>query len=430
MKITIIHKTRKLLHSKTIKNGGAFALYSFLNKGISFFIMMILASFISPEDYGQLSLYNTYVMFLGYFIGLSSSGYVNVSYFKNSKENFAKDFSAILLISAVVSSFILILLCIFDGVLSSLFQIPIPFLFIGMVASFGSILVSMNLDYFRIQEKVSIYGVLCCSFAVLNFLLTAYFVLHRDCNWKGRVYSQLICEALFSFIALIVFKNNDLLCFSILFERVKRILSWSIPLIPHSISIWLKQGMDRYIINESYDLAEVGLFSFALNLVSILLMVGTAFNQTNSVSLYQTLSSSSLTNDKKLSNLIKKEKYFTVLYVVVALFVFLCCSLLTPVFMPKYVGAIPYFSILIFGGLLQCIYLIHCNYLFYYGHTRQLMYITFGSAVLHLGLSLLVTQYSLYLTCCIYVFSQLIVTYLVVSISNKIKNNYLSDNLL
>ena len=62
----------------------------------------------------------------------------------------------------------------------------------------------MNLDYFRVREKVSIYGILACSFALLNFVLTAYLVLYQDCNWKGRVYSQLICELFFSFIYILM----------------------------------------------------------------------------------------------------------------------------------------------------------------------------------------------------------------------------------
>lgn len=73
---------------------------------------------------------------------------------------------------------------------------------------------------------------------------------------------------------------------------------WGIPLIPHLATSWIKQGGDRYIINYYYTLAEVGIFSFALNLSNIIDMIGAAFNQTNSVSIYQILSSEA--NDRWL----------------------------------------------------------------------------------------------------------------------------------
>lgn len=49
---------------------------------------------------------------------------------------------------------------------------------------------------------------------------------------------------------------------------------WGIPLIPHLATSWIKQGGDRYIINYYYTLAEVGIFSFALNLSNIIDMIG------------------------------------------------------------------------------------------------------------------------------------------------------------
>ena len=66
-------------------------------------------------------------------------------------------------------------------------------------------------------------------------------------------------------------------------------MSWGIPLIPHLATTWLRQGCDRYIINYHYELAEVGLFSFALNMANIIEMMGGSFNANNYVNIYKTL---------------------------------------------------------------------------------------------------------------------------------------------
>ena len=54
-----------LIHNKTVRNGGLFAIFSFFNRGISFVLLTILARYISPADYGELSLFNTLITLLG-----------------------------------------------------------------------------------------------------------------------------------------------------------------------------------------------------------------------------------------------------------------------------------------------------------------------------------------------------------------------------
>ena len=63
-------KTRinNLIHSKTVRNGGLFSAFSFFNKGIGFVLLILLAKYIQPSEYGELSLFNTLVSLLGYFV--------------------------------------------------------------------------------------------------------------------------------------------------------------------------------------------------------------------------------------------------------------------------------------------------------------------------------------------------------------------------
>ena len=78
-------------------------------------------------------------------------------------------------------------------------------------------------------------------------------------------------------------------------------LFWGIPLIPHSASNFFRQGCDRYIINAYYDISEVGLFSFALTLCNIIIMVGVGFNQVNSVNIYKIAAKDPLIKDNVIT---------------------------------------------------------------------------------------------------------------------------------
>lgn len=419
---TLTQRFQGLLHNKTVRNGGLFAIFSFFNRGISFVLLTILARYIAPAEYGELSLFNTVVTFLGYFVGLSTAGYVSVSFFKESKEKFREDFTTICLITFFVSSVILVLFLLSSQWLSGLLKVSVRFLFLGLLISFSNVFVGLNLDYFRVQEKLSLYGILSCSFALLNFVLALYLVIGRDLNWHGQVYALATCNVVFALIALFFFIKNKLFSIPKYWENFKKIIIWGLPIIPHLASGWVKNGLDRYIIEGSHTMADVGLFSYAMTLATVIIMIGQAFNQTNSVNIYQTLSSDD-SKENKIKSLIRKERFLSLFFLGAVAVVIIGGIVFIPILMPKYTACIPYFVILSIYGFFQCIYFLYCNYLFYYGSTKQLMFITFGSSIIHLLLSLWLTRYSLYFTCIIYVISIIIVVLLVYMQSRKLLNS-------
>ena len=128
----------RLLHNKTLRNGGLFSIYSFFNKGVSFVLLILLANYILPEQYGKLSLYNTCTMFLGYMIGLSASGYMEITYFKSSKVDFKKDFSTICEITVFMSLFLSFLLLAFHNQLAIWLKIDSLYLSVGLSTVFSS----------------------------------------------------------------------------------------------------------------------------------------------------------------------------------------------------------------------------------------------------------------------------------------------------
>lgn len=403
-------------NKKTIINGSLFSLFSFFNQGISFILLILLAKYITPSEYGYLSIFNTIVMFLGYFIALSTQGYISISYFQKERNNFKKDFSCIFFIS--ISLFVIISIIIFLGnnKLSNLLLIEEKFLWLALIISFFQLLFNINLDIFRIKELILKYGYRSCGFAVLNFVLSIYLIIFCNYNWQGRVYAQFICTSIFGILAILFFSKEQLLTNKLSYKRFKEIIIWGLPLIPHLAAQWIRQGCDRYIINYNYSIEEVGLFSFALNLANIIAILGMAFNSTNSVEIYKTLSSKTISKELKIETLNRKEIFFIWIYTFIFLTICVLGIILVPLILPKYSLSIPYFIILSLYGFLQCLYFIYCNYLFYFKENKSIMYITFISSIIHLLLSISLTSISLYISAFIYVITQL---YIVISIKRK-----------
>lgn len=157
-------------------------------------------------------------------------------------------------------------------------------------------------------------------------------------------------------------------------------------------------------------------------------MVGVGFNQVNSVNIYKILGDKILTPEDKLNRLKKQKRQILYIYTIATILITLVGYFLTPILLPKYSGSVNYFIILSLYGYAYCLYFLNTNFLFYYKKTKNIMYTTFFSSILHLLLSILISGYSLYLTACLYVFTQSIVVYFIRKMAIKELTKELSVN--
>ncbi len=415
---------KRLNRNSTLLKGGLYSLFSFFNQGVGFVLLIILAKFILPDEYGQLSLFNTIVMFLGYFIALSTEGYFSISYFKSSENDYKKDIGAITVLSTSICVVLLIVTYLFNECFHRYLYLSPYIIVLAIIICYSHIFVKLNLDYQRVRDNIISYGLISCSSAVLNFILSLLFVVGLQLSWYGRVYANVLCSVLLGVIGIVYLTKHRVVILSYSKERFNKLLIWGVPLIPHLATSWIRQGCDRYIINYYYSFSEVGLFSFALNLANIMEIVGSAFNSTNSVEIFKVLSDKEKTSQQKISILKLTTRRIFGIYIIILIVLLFGGICFVPIFLANYSAAIPYFMILVFYGFLRSIYFLYCNYLFFWNETRKLMYITFFTSLLHLVLSLLITKYSLFYTSIIYCLTQLIVVFLVYSYSVRlIKNN-------
>lgn len=322
------------------------------------------------------------------------------------------------MISIVMLLLFLIILFVGNSAIPLALHLSYNILLIAVNVAFFNVFVYFLLDYYRLKENVYLYGFFSCGSALLNFLLSIYLVKFQGESWEGRVYAEFLCTGSLGVFSIVFFIRNGFLTKDIQ-DYLKPMLLWSIPLIPHLATTFIRQGCDRYIINTFHSMTDVGLFSFALNLANIISMVGFGFNQSNSVDIYKTLSDDKMPNESKLKRVNNQKRTFLFLYLGVALLIFLVCYLLLPRVLPKYESSLRYFPLLAIYGLFICYYLVYTNFLFFYKKTKNLMYITFASSILHLLLSLLLTKYSLYITSALYGFTQLLVVLAVRWQANK-----------
>ena len=398
---------QRILNNKNFRNGALFALFSFFNTGINFVIMMVMARFIKPDSYGQLSLFTTMVSLLSIFICLNTNGFIGVNFFSSSKEKIQRLLNVVVLTTLLTYMVMLTAMCCFTSALEEVSGLTIVYQFYAISFCALNVMNALLLDVWRLEEKVWRYGTFSVLLVICNLILTFLFVGFLRWDWQGRMYAQVITCAGFAVLAFYILTKKNYL--RMVFPKKEDFVGayrFGIPLIPHTTSFWLRQGLDRYVINAFTTQAMVGLFSFAANFANIIQIIGSAFNASYSVNIYKTLATANIDSVK----LLRRNCWYLVgVYFVITLLIFLFASLLIPFAFPQYNDCIIYLFPLCGGAMFQCFYLVYVNILFFYKRTKILMYITFTCSLLHCIMSLLLTKYGVIYTAYISLFSNMLI---------------------
>ncbi|GAP72137.1 polysaccharide biosynthesis protein [Candidatus Symbiothrix dinenymphae] len=410
----------KLLNNKQFRHGSLFAFFSFLNSGISFLLLLVFAQYIAPAEYGYLSLFATITTIFSILIPLTTNAYFTRSYFTAPKETLQRIMSSVLLVSSAVSLLFFVLILCFSSVSFEFIGVAPEYQLLGLVICFFQIFITLRLETWRLEEKPVRYGILTVGIVLLSGVLALFFVIQLNMSWLGRVYSQLLIAGLFFVVSvLLLIKDGYITRIKPTGKIIKDALSYGLPLVPHLISFWIRQSLDRNIINAFLGVTQVGYFGFAYNVNNIILMIGTAFNATNSVYLFKSLSNIDGNESEVKHRLRKQIKMMSVFFLVVSFIIWVGCYSLIPVFFSQYSPSIKYLFPLVAAGFFQCLYLLFVNFLFFYKKTKKIMSITVSVSIFHLLLSFAFTRFGAMYTAYIALFTNFLIFFLIFIYSNK-----------
>jgi len=102
----------KILNSSLFKASGIYTLSSIINAAIPFLLLPLLTRYLSPEEYGIVSMYALLLSITSVFTGLSVHGAINRAYF-DEKINNHKEYVWNSLIILFISSFLTFLIYFF-----------------------------------------------------------------------------------------------------------------------------------------------------------------------------------------------------------------------------------------------------------------------------------------------------------------------------
>jgi O-antigen/teichoic acid export membrane protein len=305
------------------KHSAIYGLANILGKAVGFLMIPVYTRFISPEDYGVLEILDVSINIIGLFIGMGISNAV-IRFFHLYEDEILK---RRVISSAVLLMFLLgglTALCgwYFAPFLSRiLFQNDYVFFIRLIVITFAfNTILEIPLSYIRAMEQSAFFGVIAIGRLILGLSLNIYFVVLLEKGIAGILYSGIITSIIFTCFLVISTLYRVGMTFD--YQISRQMLTFGAPLIFNRLGMFIINWGDRFFLNISAGLAQVGIYSLGYKFgFMISFLVGQPFFMIWSVRRY-------LLINEKNGEKIYGEIFF--LYCLVLLTIWLLLSLFSP----------------------------------------------------------------------------------------------------
>jgi len=372
----------KILNGSLFKASIIYIMANFIQAAIPFFVLPIMTRFLTPEDYGIVSMFSVLVSIMTTFVGLNVHGAIARQFYEKDSidlPQYLTNCFYILIFSAATTALITLS---FSKWISQVTEFPRNWLWAVLLVCIGQFTITILLTLWQVQQKAIQYGVLQIAQTLVNVSISLVFVVLLGMNWQGRIQAQVIAACLFASLAvLILFQEN---WFKPGFNPiyVKNALNFGIPLIPHTLGGLAIATTDRILITNLVGIQDTGIYVVGSQIGMIISILATSFNNAYSPWLYEQL---------KKENILLNLKIVKMTYIYDFCILFLAISLSTtiPFFLnllvgEKFVSSSQFIIWIALGGAFQGMYYMVTNYIFYAQQTHLLAWVTFLTAAINL----------------------------------------------
>ena len=264
-----------------VKAAAWFTVCNFLLKGISFVTVPIFAKVLSTEEYGTVSIYNSYQQVLLIFatLELSLGAYTRGSL--KYKERIAQFTSNLLVLSNLITLGVFGIVLLGRNVFYRLTDTSI----LVLVASFFVFFLQpayncwMYRKRYRYQYKEAV--AVTITFSVFTTLIPLICVLKIAPTANIKILCTLLVSAVIYFPFYVKSIHlKDLIGDMTFFKETCRFsLMFQLPLVMHSLSFLVLGQADRMMIGEMVGKSEAAIYSVAYSLASVVTIFQTSINQ-------------------------------------------------------------------------------------------------------------------------------------------------------
>lgn len=256
---------------------GKYSAVNGFTKLLPFLVSIILASIMSPSQYGKVALVIVVSSVVGTLINYGFQVLVARESHVSSRERFSELMSSSWVVSAIMLTIVMTVVLLFGQSLS--------WIGLGQELLVGSVVLGFLLGridvfskYLVAQQRVRDFSVLelCKGIATaLTSIILVYAFL--DHTVLARI-AGLLVGATIAFFLACYFVKKQVIIFRSRIKYIRWIFDYGTKVLPQVISNWIKLGADKIIIGSLIGLEALGAYSFTFTVCSLYMIFGKALN--------------------------------------------------------------------------------------------------------------------------------------------------------
>ena len=376
-------------NKKLFKNISFFTFFNVVNSAIPFLLLPILTAYLTPEDYGIVDIFYNISMIATPIIGLSVVQSISRYYFEDIH---LPRFVTTVFVILLGAGLFFITISIFATFLSkdflAVYDIPPLIIVFALVHAFFSQIAEVLLILWRVSYNTVKFGIFRVAKTTLDLGLSIILIVSFAMGWEGRIIPQVAVAVLFGLTAVVLlFKRGSLLRLKINQKYKKQAISFSLPLIFHTLGGNIIGFSDRFFILIMLGLNDVGIYSVGYQIGMVIALLQNSFNQAWVPYFFEKLKEDHQGEKRKIVKI-------TYVYFGLMLLAVLVFYLITPWIYSFFIGeafgsGLNVVLWILLGYAFNGMYKMVVNYLFYLKKTIWIAYTTLGAACLNLVLNYL-----------------------------------------
>lgn len=254
-----------------IKNTFIIAIGKFSTQIVSFLLVSLYTAKLTTQEYGSYDLIITIITFITPFITLTfeESMFRFLIDAKNRREE-----KSIITQTVVTILTMLAIACLIIFLVIKIFSINTTKLFIPYVIAV--VLMALMNALVRGLGKIKLYSLSNFILSVLTIVLNVVLILGTNLKVDGLLLSVIIANLVMVLFLSIKLKLKEFIDFKLMNKKLmKEMLTYSIPLIPHSLSWTIINLSDRLIIAGALGTASNGIYAISNKFPTI---INTVYN--------------------------------------------------------------------------------------------------------------------------------------------------------
>lgn len=291
---------------------GVYGLANALNVVFPFLALPVLTRTLSPADFG---LYTVFVVLLNFAVpmtSLSMGRAVARQRFRDGVQ--LPSYISTALRVTVISTVGLTLLAVScSRLLGFLSGFPARWMWVPVVASFGQGINTLGLYVLQVHGRPVAFGCLKILQTALIYGGIIVFSVFGDHGGFGAFIGHSLALMLVSSLVIGALHRSGLIKPPLDSEAARHLISYGVPLIPHTIGVVSMAMVDRLILGHTYGLAEAGIYAAAYQAGMVIFFVHTPLIQAWIPWLFQRLGS----GDKEDARVVVGATYAAFLLLVV-----------------------------------------------------------------------------------------------------------------